>query len=63
MAVHNLRAVRVWRESGYERHSYYEVGRPLMPRIPDVHLQSVAFIYPSEETARAGEQPEALDSS
>lgn len=27
-----------------------------MPRIPDVHLQSVVFIYPSEAAARAGEQ-------
>ncbi len=27
-----------------------------MPRIPDVHLQSVVFVYPSEEAALTGEQ-------
>lgn len=27
-----------------------------MPRIPDSHLQSVIFVYPSEQTARDGDQ-------
>lgn len=36
-------------------HSYHEAVLS-MPRIPDAHLQSVVFIYRSEEAARTGAQ-------
>lgn len=48
-------SVRRWRESRIQPHSYYE-SPPIMPRIPDVHLQSVVFIYPSRDAASAGHQ-------
>ena len=49
-------AIRVWRLSANGiPHSYYETARNV-PRIPDVHLQSVVFIYPSEQDALDGRQ-------
>lgn len=48
--------VRYWRESEHAGpHSYYEMLK-VMPRIPDVHLQSVVFIYPSVDAAQRGVQ-------
>lgn len=47
---------RVWQESATAGpHQYYEM-RPAMPRIPDNHLQTVAFLYPTEADARAGQK-------
>lgn len=51
------KAVRSWRASEYaDAHSVYEVGEVTVPRIPDVHLQSVVFVYASEDAARNGDQ-------
>ena len=48
--------IRVWRESANGiPHSNREAARNV-PRIPDVHLLSVVFIYPSEDAAREGAQ-------
>jgi hypothetical protein len=35
---------------------YYAVATNFMPRIPDEHLRSVVYVYPSEEAARLGRQ-------
>lgn len=46
--------MRYWRET--ERAGIYEVPERKMPRIPDVHLQSIVYIYPSDQAAAEGQQ-------